>query len=92
MKRKILALATALALALSLSICAFAAENQPPAGSDLALAQQLNQLGLFRGAGTNADGSVNYDLDRQPNRAEGITMLVRALGAGDQEGTAKNHP
>lgn len=65
---------------------------QPPAGSDLALAQQLNQLGLFRGAGTNADGSVNYDLDRQPNRAEGITMLVRALGAGDQEGTAKDHP
>ena len=92
MKRKILALATALALALSLSICAFAAENQPPAGSDLALAQQLNQLGLFRGAGTNADGSVNYDLDRQPNRAEGITMLVRALGAGDQEGTTKQHP
>lgn len=63
-----------------------------PAGSDLALAQQLNQLGLFRGAGTNADGSVNYDLDRQPNRAEGITMLVRALGAGDQEGTTKQHP
>lgn len=92
MKRKILALATALALALSLSICAFAAENQPPAGSDLALAQQLNQLGLFRGAGTNADGSVNYDLDRQPNRAEAITMLIRALGAGDQEGTTKQHP
>lgn len=66
--------------------------NAAPAGSDLALAQQLNQLGLFRGAGTNADGSVNYDLDRQPNRAEGITMLVRALGAGDQEGTAKQHP
>ena len=43
--------------------------NAAPAGSDLALAQQLNQLGLFRGAGTNADGSVNYDLDRQPNRA-----------------------
>lgn len=66
--------------------------NAAPAGSDLALARQLNQLGLFRGAGTNADGSVNYDLDRQPNRAEGITMLVRALGAGDQEGTAKQHP
>ena len=43
--------------------------NAAPAGSDLALAGQLNQLGLFRGAGTNADGSVNYDLDRQPNRA-----------------------
>ena len=66
--------------------------NAAPAGSDLALAQQLNQLGLFRGAGTNADGSVNDDLDRQPNRAEGITMLVRALGAGDQEGTTKQHP
>ncbi len=66
--------------------------NAAPAGSDLALARQLNQLGLFRGAGTNADGSVNYDLDRQPNRAEGITMLIRALGAGDQEGTTKQHP
>lgn len=66
--------------------------NAAPAGSDLALAQQLNRLGLFRGAGTNADGSVNYDLDRQPNRAEGITMLIRALGAGDQEGTTKQHP
>ena len=66
--------------------------NAAPAGSDLALAGQLNQLGLFRGAGTNADGSVNYDLDRQPNRAEGITMLIRALGAGDQEGTTKQHP
>ena len=65
---------------------------QAPAGSDLALAQQLNQLGLFQGAGTNADGSTNYALDRQPNRSEGITMLVRALGAGDQEGTTKNHP
>ena len=65
---------------------------QAPAGSDLALAQQLNQLGLFQGAGTNADGSTNYALDRQPNRAEGITMLIRALGAGDQEGTTKNHP
>lgn len=96
MKRKLLALATALALALSLSVCAFAAEGQEettaPAGSDLALAGQLNQLGLFRGAGTNSDWSVNYDLDRQPNRAEGITMLIRALGAGAQEGTAKNHP
>lgn len=66
--------------------------NAAPAVSDLALAQQLNQLGLFRGAGTNADGSVNYDLDRQPNRAEAITMLIRALGAGDQEGTTKQHP
>lgn len=66
--------------------------NAAPAGSDLALAQQLNRLGLFRGAGTNADGSVNYDLDRQPNRAEAITMLIRALGAGDQEGTTKQHP
>lgn len=66
--------------------------NAAPAGSDLALARQLNQLGLFRGAGTNADGSVNYDLDRQPNRAEAITMLIRALGAGDQEGTTKQHP
>ena len=65
---------------------------QAPAGSDLALAQQLNQLGLFRGVGTNADGSVNYDLDRQPNRAEAVTMLIRALGAGDQEGTTKDHP
>lgn len=68
MKRKLLALATALALALSLSVCVSAAGQQAgswtklseasaaPAGSDLALARQLNQLGLFRGPGRTPTG------------------------------------
>lgn len=55
-----------------------------PAGAidlpGLSAASKLHELGLFQGAGTNADGSPNYDLDRTPTRMEGVTMLVRLLG------------
>lgn len=43
-------------------------------------ANYLHELGLFGGVGTNEDGTTNYDLNRTPNRAEAITMLVRLLG------------
>lgn len=43
-------------------------------------ADYLHELGLFGGIGTNEDGTTNYDLNRTPNRAEAITMLVRLLG------------
>lgn len=43
-------------------------------------AEKLYSLGLFKGVGNNADGSPNFDLDRAPNRAEAVTMLVRLLG------------
>lgn len=52
-------------------------------------ADTLNSLGLFGGVGKNENGSINYDLDRAPTRAEAITMLVRLLGAEQEakEGT-----
>ena len=40
----------------------------------------LNELGLFNGVGTKADGTPNYNLDAKPTRDEAITMLVRLIG------------
>lgn len=47
-------------------------------------ATHLNQLGLFSGKGTNADGTPNYDLDTKPTRAEGIVMLLALLGEREE--------
>lgn len=47
----------------------------------------LYSLGLFQGIGINEDGTPNYDLDRAPNRAEAVTLLVRLLG---KEAEARN--
>lgn len=40
----------------------------------------LHELGLMNGVGTNADGSINYDLTGTANRQTATTMLVRILG------------
>ncbi|MGN0968747.1 MAG: hypothetical protein ACI4O3_05695 [Oscillospiraceae bacterium] len=55
----------------------------------VAIAEQLKALGLFKGVGTNADGSTNFDLDRTPTRVEAIVLLIRLLGK-DAEAVA--HP
>ena len=47
----------------------------------------LNNIGLFKGTGTKADGSPEFDLERAPARDEAVTMLVRLLG---KETEAKN--
>lgn len=44
----------------------------------------LNELGLFNGVGTKADGTPNYNLDAKPTRDEAITMLVRLIGKEDE--------
>ncbi len=54
---------------------AFAASSKATEAADA-----LNALGLFNGAGTDANGKPIYDLDRAPTRAEAVTMLVRLLG------------
>ena len=54
-----------------------------------AAAEALYRLGLFRGTGNNPDGSPNFDLNRAPNRAEGITMLVRLLGKEEEAQTGR---
>lgn len=65
----------AVALAVSMSVTAYAIS--PDATS---AANCLYELGLFKGTGTNADGSPIYSLDRVPTRNEAITMLVALLG------------
>ena len=52
-----------------------------------ACAEMLYALGLFRGTGTNADGTVDFALDRTPTRHEAVVMLVRLLG-GEEEALA----
>lgn len=79
--KKLLALLLAAVLAAGvLALPALATDATTAQGS----AQLLYDLGLFRGAGNNADGTPNFDLNRAPTRAEAVTMLVRLLGAEDQ--------
>lgn len=49
----------------------------------------LYHYGLFQGTGEDERGFPIFDLDRTPNRAEGITMLIRLLGKESEalEGT-----
>lgn len=82
--KRILTLFLTLAMALSLSVPALAVTAEEAQAS----AELLYNLNLFRGVGANADGSVDFDLNRAPTRAEAVTMLVRLLGAED-EATAK---
>jgi len=65
----------ALILILCFSAPALAAED----AADKA-AQALYELGLFRGTGTNPDGTPVFDLHKTPTRNQAIIMLVRLLG------------
>ncbi len=58
---------------------AFAASSKATEAADA-----LNALGLFSGAGTDANGKPIYDLGRAPTRAESVTMLVRLLGKDEE--------
>lgn len=83
MKRKIIAVLFTLALVFSVAPISFAAPSELEKA-----AQYLNQLGLFAGTGTNLDGSPKFDLDLEPDRNQGITMLVALLGKSAE---ARNH-
>ena len=47
-------------------------------------ADVLYELGLFKGTGTNPDGTPIYDLGKTPTRNQAIIMLVRLLGKEDR--------
>ena len=47
-------------------------------------AQTLYELGLFKGTGTNPDGTPVFDLDKTPTRNQAIIMLVRLLGKEEE--------
>ncbi len=73
---RVLCLLLALCLSLTLALPAAAAEQETPAplGAET-IAQALHALDLFQGVGGD------FQLDREMNRAEAITMMVRLLGA-----------
>ena len=71
-------------LLLSISPVALAADH-----AEARSAQTLYALGLFKGTGTNADGTPIFDLDKTPTRNQALIMLVRLLGR-EQEALTGN--
>ncbi len=65
----------------------FATPVHAAGSSAYGCASSLYTLGLFKGTGSNSDGTPIFALDRAPTRAEAAVMLVRILG---KEGEAKN--
>ena len=73
--KKALSILLVLALLVGMAPGAFAATDEA-----INAAETLYSLGLFKGTGTNADGTPAFELDRTPTRDEAVTMLVRLLG------------
>ena len=66
-------------LALSFIVCMAPAASA--AGDEAAeAAETLYELGLFRGTGTNPDGTPIFALEQTPTRNQAVIMLVRLLG------------
>lgn len=86
MMKKLFATILAITLMISSAMIpsAFAASDEA-----IKAAEILHGYGLLNGSGTNADGSINYDLDRAPTRYEAVTMLVRLLGKEDEAKSQK---
>lgn len=79
-------------LCTQLTVGAFAMPSDRDAAGQSA-AEELYELGLFRGVGSLPDGSPNFELDRTPTRGEAVVMLVRMLGAEDEALTGHySHP
>lgn len=78
--KKVCVLFLVLTLWVGLSCPALAAN----AGEKETAAWSLYQLGLFQGSGVDSEGFPVFDLDKAPNRAQSVTMLVRLLGAEEE--------
>lgn len=79
MKKRLVSIV--LLIVLVVSLCpVFASADSP----EVAAAEQLYELGLFRGTGTDADGKPVFDLERAPSRIEALVMLVRLLGKEEE--------
>ena len=77
MKRRLLSLVLSLVMVLSMTagITASAASEIHTGQADM-----LYQMGLFKGTGTNPDGTPIYNLDAGATRMQGLIMLIRLLG------------
>ena len=77
--KKLFARLLSAVMLLALASPVFAADDEATAAADA-----LYALGLFKGTGTNEDGTPIYDLDREPTRNEAIVMFVRLLGKEEE--------
>ncbi|MBQ7777456.1 MAG: S-layer homology domain-containing protein [Oscillibacter sp.] len=79
MKKKLVSLLLAIVLVCGIlpMAAAVSAEKQ-------LAAETLYELGLFRGTGTNEDGTPVFDLEKTPTRNQAIIMLVRLLGKEEE--------
>ena len=84
MKKKFLCLMLTLVMVFSLVPSAVAANDEATQA-----AQTLYELGLFRGTGTNPDGTPIFALEQTPTRNQAVIMLVRLLGK-EEEALAGN--
>ena len=86
--RKLMSIVLSLAVLLSVGLgmlMSMGAANSEASKADAeeAAAETLNSIGLFRG--TNPDpNNPEFQLDRTPNRIEGLVMLIRLMGAEDE--------
>lgn len=82
-------LSGAVFLALLSGVSAAAAQGR----TDLDAAEALYCLGLLDGAGTQADGTPNFNLSGRMTRGEAITMVVRLTGGKTEaESRSYAHP
>lgn len=79
--KRILSILLSVVLVLGMIPATFAAGEEFKGAAD-----NLYQLGLVSGTGTDANGDPIYELDRAPTRSEAITVLVKLLGKADEAG------
>lgn len=77
-----------LLLTLLLTVC-LVPTAQAANSDSVQAAQTLYELGLFRGTGTNPDGTPIFALEQTPTRNQAVIMLVRLLGK-EQEALSGN--
>lgn len=80
--RRLLSLLLALLMLASLAPAALAADT--PSTEAAQAAQTLYDLGLFKGTGTNPDGTPIFALEKTPTRNQALIMLIRLLGKEDE--------
>ncbi len=80
MKKRLLSLFLTAAMTISLLFSSLPPSANAAKASAISRANALYTLGLFRGTGTNPDGSPVFSLDREATRVEAVVMLVRILG------------
>ena len=79
MKKRLLCMILTLVMIFSLVPSVAAASDEATEA-----AEALYELGLFKGTGTNSDGTPIFDLDKTPTRNQAIIMLVRLLGKEEE--------